>query len=59
LDWLKVALSAYLVFQVIGLAGYIARVGKPREPVTANEAAITMLIQLFFFVMFLVIWTRL
>ena len=59
MDILKVGLSIYLIIIVIGMALTIANIGRPREPMSGRTAAGIFIFNIPFFVMFLVIWTRL
>lgn len=59
MDWLKIALSAYLVLYVVGVAGYVAMVGRPREPITPGTAGCAVTFNFAVFVMLCIIWTRL
>jgi len=59
MDILKIGLSIYMTIMVLSVATNIATVGRPREPTSAASAAAIFIINIPFFIMFLVIWTRL
>lgn len=59
MDPLKIAFATYMVFYLLGVAMYVAMVGRPREPVSPGQAGCIVPLNILVFVMFIIIWTRL